>query len=77
MQNANTRILPLKKENVNIFLRLEKNISRIFKVERLDNNTFGVKIPENLLKTNALYAFDLASESMQSLGMPLETYHWE
>jgi hypothetical protein len=77
LQNANTRILPLKKENVNIFLRLEKNISRIFKVERLDNNTFGVKIPENLLKTNALYAVDLASESMQSLGMPLESYHWE
>jgi hypothetical protein len=77
LQNANTRILPSKKENVNIFLRLEKNISRIFKVERLDNNTFGVKIPENLLKTNALYAVDLASESMQSLGMPLESYHWE
>jgi hypothetical protein len=77
LQNANTRILPSKKENVNIALRLEKNISRIFKVERLDNNTFGVKIPENLLKTNALYAVDLASESMQSLGMPLESYHWE
>jgi hypothetical protein len=77
LQNANTRILPSKQENVNIILRLEKNISRIFKVERLDNNTFGVKIPENLLKTNALYAVDLASESMQSLGMPLESYHWE
>lgn len=77
LQNANTRILPSKQENVNIILRLEKNISRIFKVERLDNNTFGVKIPENLLKTNAFYAVDLASESMQSLGMPLESYHWE
>jgi hypothetical protein len=77
LQNANTRILPSKKENVNIALRLEKNISRIFKVERLDNSTFGVKIPESLLKTNALYAVDLVDASMQSLGMPLETYHWE
>lgn len=76
IQNENTYNLSNLKK-FHLIIRLEKNSSRIFELEKTDEKSFNVRIPMKLLKTNAMYAIDLLTDQNLSLGVPLDSYKWE